>query len=351
MKYKDFNISIQVKDNNVKLLDGVVRGDNTNMINVTLVDGNTPFNFKGYSDIMLSIEGPKDILIKSIVTSEDLYNEDNPYHIHVASAADGRISFNPNGLATSQEGTYFARFILFSGSDILTTARLNYHVCKSDKNISVDIYENSSEYTGLVNLIKQVAAINEAEKSRVDAEAWRKQNEEDRQAAEELRRKTVEEMTALWENFKSVLSSVKEYADEAKRWAEIARTPYVEAIKGVLDDMNLPSDKAEMNELVAYYIGEYFQDGIDGSSTHIKIKVVSTIDSLEPGELALLSTDGNLYIGTDMGNLCITQHIVASTSAPTNLNLLWIDTSEQPSLLKRYNGSSWVTVDTVAVYG
>lgn len=351
MNYKEFYMSLPVKDNNVKLLDGVVQGDNSNIINITLIDGDKPFDFTGYSDIMLSIEGPNDILIKSMVASTDAYNTDNPYRIQVASAKDGRISFNLNGLATSKEGTYYARFIVFAGSDILTTARLNYHVCKSDSNIPVSVYENSVEYTGLVNLTAQVSQINTEESLRVDAETWRKANEAERTAAELQRIETVREMTALWNNFAATLASVEASAAAAAASAEAAQNPTVAAISEILAGMNLPSDMAEMGALVAQYIGVYFSDGIHGDTTALMIKLLTAVTSLRAGEFAFDTDDNNLYIGTAGGNVCLTKPYIAGTVAPTNTNLLWIDTNSTPSLMKYFNGSSWSAVQTTAVFG
>lgn len=351
MNYKEFYMPLNVRDNNVKLLDGVVRGDTAVIVNATLIDGDEPFDFTGYSDIMMSIEGPNSILIKSIVTSKEEYNTENPYNIHVASAKDGRLSFNPHGLATSEEGTYYVRFILFSGSDILATARVNYHVSRSDKNLPLSAYVNTSEYAGLVNLTSQISGYVDAELARVLAESWRKANEEARQEAEEERKATVEEMTNAWEDFQDTVSSVEEYAKSAAESAEIAKHPTIEAISAILAGMNLPSDKNEMGELVSEYIGEYLSNGIDGDDITISIKMSDDIGSLAPGEMALDSSDFNLYIGTEGGNICLTEHVRAANTAPANTNLLWIDKSLTSSLLKYYDGTSWTAVKTAAVFG
>lgn len=354
MNYKEFYESLPVKDNNVKLLDGFVRGDNSHIINLTLIDGDSPFDFSGYSDIMLSIEGPDDILIKSIVTSNEEFNEENPYRIHVASAADGRLSFNLNGLATSKIGTYYARFIIFAGSDILTTARINYHVSKADKSIAITEYQNDSDYTGLVNLTSQFSSFSNAERGRVDAETWRKSNEESRQTAEAQRVETVNEMKALWENFKATLASVEGYAKSAAESAEIAKNPTVSAISSILKGMNLPSDMSEMGSLVDGYVQAYLNSGISGDDVLLTIKKFATaaaVTVLSAGELATETATGNVYLGTANGNVCLTQPYITADTAPTNKNLFWIDTSQTPSVLKYYNGSSWTAVQTVAVFG
>ena len=44
----------------------------------------------------------------------------------------------------------------------------------------------------------------------------------------------------------------------------------------------------------------------------------------------------------------IITHVVGET-APTNTNLLWLDTDKTPNVLKYYNGSTWVDINAPVV--
>lgn len=347
MNFKEFYLSLPVKDNNVKLLDGIVRGDNSNMINITLVDGDKPFDFTGYSNLELTIEGPRGGIIKSEIMAAEEFNADNPYLVQVASAKDGRISFNINGNACASVGTYFARFTLFADGKILTTARLNYHVCETSSDISVSEFEELSEVSGLKNAMMLLSAYAQAELKRISAETERKENEEERALKEQERQAALSELLALQGNFEALVKSVEEFANAAEVSAEAAKNPTVEAIRRILEEMEIPSDTESLKAILRDLLSK---EGVNGNAYDINVKTgtAELLSSIKAGELFLCTDDFNLYIGTGTGNICLTRHYEMSEAAPDNTNILWIGND---SIVRFYKNGAWNEASAKAVFG
>lgn len=342
MNYKAFNIGLPIKDNNVKIQDGLVQFDTANIINVRLIDGAEPFDFTGYTDILLDILKPDGHRIVAGITS-DGENTNNPYQIHVLDPAQGLIRFVLSGQATIITGTYFCTLSLFASGKVLTSARINYYVGESLLNEMDPGVESTDDYQFLLNLIDRNSNIASAEQDRADAEYQRELNED---AREERFSELEKYITQYLDNAVTYVNQTKGYMEDAERFAELAQNPSTEIITGLISEMGLST-----KEYVDTEIDENTKDFIVGDITQEDHKIFSmgiaaTMPGLEKGEMGI-DNGNNVYVGGSSGNILISGVYVVGEIAPEETTLLWIDTSAN-SQLKYYNGSSWVPVSTLA---
>ena len=114
MNYKQFYCQIPIKDNNVKIVDGIMQHDTANIIHARLMDGAEPFDFTGYTGVLIEILKPDGNHIQAMITDDPEVNEsNNPYNIQVLDPASGRVSFTLKGQATVLKGTHFAEVIVY----------------------------------------------------------------------------------------------------------------------------------------------------------------------------------------------------------------------------------------------
>ena len=342
MNYKAFNIGLPIKDNNVKIQDGLVQYDTANIVNVRLIDGSEPFDFTGYTDILLDILKPDGHRIVAGITS-DGENTNNPYQIHVLDPAQGLIRFVLSGQATIITGTYFCTLSLFASGKVLTSARINYYVGESLLNEMDPGVESTDDYQFLLNLIDRNSNIASAEQDRADAECQRELNEAERQ---EGFNELENYITEYLKNAATYVNQTKEYMEETERFAELAQNPSAEIITSLINEMGLCT-----TEYVDTAIEENTQDFIVGDITKKDHKVftmgaAATIPALQKGEMGI-DSGNNVYVGGSSGNILISGVYIANETAPAETTLLWIDTGSN-SQLKYHNGSEWVPVSTLA---
>lgn len=342
MNYKAFNIGLPIKDNNVKIQDGLVQYDTANIVNVRLIDGSEPFDFTGYTDILLDILKPDGHRIVAGITS-DGENTNNPYQIHVLDPAQGLIRFVLSGQATIITGTYFCTLSLFASGKVLTSARINYYVGESLLNEMDPGVESTDDYQFLLNLIDRNSNIASAEQDRADAEYQRELNEAER---EEGFNELENYITEYLKNAVTYVNQTKEYMEETERFAELAQNPSAEIITGLISEMGLST-----KEYVDTEIDENTKDFIVGDITKEDHKVftmgaAATIPALQKGEMGI-DSGNNVYVGGSSGNILISGVYIVGETAPDETTLLWIDTGSN-SQLKYHNGSEWVPVSTLA---
>lgn len=342
MNYKAFNIGLPIKDNNVKIQDGLVQYDTANIVNVRLTDGSEPFDFTGYTDILLDILKPDGHRIVAGITS-DGKNTNNPYQIHVLDPAQGLIRFVLSGQATIITGTYFCTLSLFASGKVLTSARINYYVGESLLNEMDPGVESTDDYQFLLNLIDRNSNIASAEQERADAEYQRELNEAEREAGFDALEQAV---TEYLDNAVAYVNQTKGYMEDAERFAELAQNPSEEIITGLINEMGLST-----TEYVDKEIEENTKDFIVGDITAEGHKVftmgnAATVPALQKGEMGI-DNGNNVYVGGSAGNILISGVYIVGETAPAETTLLWIDTGSN-SQLKYYNGSEWVPVSILA---
>lgn len=345
MNVKRFNVSVPIKENNTKIVGGLVQYDTANVINVKLIDGTKPFDFTGYTDIMIQILKPDGHSVVAGIT--DGPNDNNPYAIQVVAPAEGRLMFSLQGQATILTGTYFCTISLFNAGKVLTTARINYYVGESLTNEFDPGIQSDDDYNFLLNLINRNSAIASAEATREDAEVLRIQAEEERKV---IFQTLVNNINAYLTNAEEYVNKTQAYMKDAERFAELAQNPNKEALQAVITELNLAE-----KEYVDTKIRDNTKDFIVGDITSLmeqrkKLCVgtsndqSSNISTLAVGELCVGADDIPL-MGTNGGNVAMTSVYIGPT-APKFDNLLWIDTSAG-NQLKFYDGT-WKPVSIVA---
>lgn len=352
MNYKQFNIGVPIKDNNVKIVSGLTQGDTANIVNVRLVDGTKPFDYTGYTDIVINILKPDGKVVVIGITSDpsnpaNKVNIDNKYNVQAVDPAEGRIEFTLTGQATNVTGTYFCSISLFSGGKVLTTARINYYVGETLASETDGAVQQSEDYINLLELVNRNSAIETAEKNRADAEALRMKSEEERVAIFNTLHYNI---TEYLKNAENIVNITQGYMKEAERFSKLAQNPSKDALQSVITELNLAP-----KEYVDGGIADATKDFIVGDITELapnrkKLTIgtstnnASDIANLDKGETCV-SADGVPVIGTDGGNVMMGGVVVGATE-PTFTNVLWIDTANG-NQLKFYDGT-WKPASIVA---
>ena len=341
MNYKAFNIGLPIKDNNVKIQDGLVQYDTANIVNVRLIDGSEPFDFTGYTDILLDILKPDGHRIVAGITS-DGENTNNPYQIHVLDPAQGLIRFVLSGQATIITGTYFCTLSLFASGKVLTSARINYYVGESLLNDMDSEIESTDDYQFLLNLINRNSDIATAEQERADAEYQRELNEEERNREF---KEISDSITEYIKNAEKYVQLTQEYMEEAKRYAELAQNPSQKIINELITQMNLAT-KEYVDDEITENTKDFIVGEINANRKKFTMGTSSTIPTLDKGEFGI---DGgnNIFAGGSNGNILLSGVYVVGPTEPQYDTLLWIDTNAGGQL-KYHNGSEWVPASILA---
>lgn len=343
MNYKEFNISLPISTNNVAVVDGIVQYDTANIVNVRLMDGVEPFDFRGYTEVYIEILKPDGTHIQSCVTDDsDVNSDNNPYVIHVVDPKEGRISFNLQGQATILTGTHFGQIMITSGGKILTTARINYYVgdtLQSDADPSG--ITSSGDYSSLRTLIARNSAIATAERDRVDAETLRK-------LAELAREERIDELenaiTEYLNNAVSYVEQTQDYMEQAEAFAQLAQNPSAEIMQQLIAELDLAAesyvDTSVANATRNFDAGSYTDEADTKKVLKVRRGNDADIPALDVGELGFSTDSLTAYIGGGSGNIPLNGVYVAQSSAPTRKDILWVDTSAGGAI-KYWDGDSW----------
>lgn len=344
MNYKDFNIALPIRENNVQIVDGLVQYDTANIINVRLMDGVEPFDFTGYTEVYLDIIKPDGTCISACVTDDpDIMGDNNPYMIQVVDPAEGRIAFTLQGQATILTGSHFAGITIMGAGASMTATRLNYYVGDTiSRDTDPDSLTSSDDYISLRTLIAKNSAMATEERNRVDSETLRK-------IAETAREGRFDEMEALVQqyiaNAEGYVSQTRDNMELAKQYAELAKEPSKDIIEALAQELNLVT-KEYTDTLVATSVRN-FDAGLftDSDDTRKLLKVrtgtKAEMPTLVEGEPGFCTDTQRLYVGS----VPINGVYVLSATAPTETHVLWIDSSAGYSV-KFWNGSEWQATAT-----
>lgn len=354
MNYKQFYCQIPIKDNNVKIIDGLVQYDTANIVHARLMDGTEPFDFTGYTGIVLDILKPDGTNIQAMVTDDPTVAEDNnPYCIQVVEPKEGRISFTLKGQATVLTGTHFAQLSVYGGGEVLSTSRINYYVGSvlSDNNADVEsIVESTEEYLTLRTVLTECSRIAGKEGDRNEAENERKVAEDKRESQFNTK---MAEINAYLQNAIEYIDRTRGYMEQALTYAQLAQNPSAELLQDIIETLGLAGTTYVVNSINAatknFDAGAYTDT--DEAEKLLKARRGNHADipTLEQGEFGLSLDTKQLYIGMADGNMPVGGSYIASAEAPERTDVLWIDTSEAGGgAVKYHDGDSWQPTATAS---
>ncbi len=351
MNYKEFYCSISVTDNNVRIIDGVVKNDTANIVHATLMNGTRPLDFSGFTDIVLMILRPDGKKIQAIAASDAQYNIDNPYSIEIADPKTGRVSFTLKGQATLLTGTHFAQIAVLSYGAVLTTARINYRVGEAlyEENAVISEIVSEDEYSGIMNVVRQCSVIISSEENRQLAENLRLQRDEERDEIEtnrDARMAEIEEQARTYfENAEDYVILTETYKNLAYQYALLAQEPSKEALAEIVASMSLATEEFVNNKVAAMAQSSDFDAGsfTDEDSTVRLLQIRrgndNDLPSLGDGEMGLSLDKRQMYVGVGGENVPLNGVYEAGSTAPERTDILWVDTST--GSLKYHDGMEW----------
>lgn len=286
MNKKVLSAVIQLKQNNKKILRGVVQNDTGVILDIRVMDGLVPFDFSGYGIVT----------IKVIKPDETVYiNSNGSDLVDTLNAKTGRFKVGIPASLTAQPGMHFVTIGFGESSNTyFQTVSFNYFVGE-DATISDSTIEGSDEFPILTNLIAQFSHMAEELQRFEDEEHDRQTNEAQREL----------EFLAL----KQQIEDLKQEAQQTK-----AMFNYVlQAIQDAGVTLPIPVDTSDL----------VLQDDLDDYATMT-------------------------YVDQSIQDLDLPQ-VVIQTTAPSNIDKIWIDVSGTSPVIKFYRNNAWQTAN-VAVF-
>ncbi len=286
MNKKVLSAVIQLKQNNNKILRGVVQNDTGVILDIRVMDGLTPFDFSGYGIVTIKVTKP----------DETIYiNSNGSDLVDTIDSKNGRFKFGIPASLTAQPGMHFVNIGFGESSNTyFQTVSFNYFVGE-DATIDDETIRGSDEFPILTNLIAQFSDM-----AQTIAE-W-EQQEMERQNHESYREQR-------WDDWEAMLLGLMEEARQAKAMYNLV----IQAI--INSGVTLPI-QVDTSDLV-------LQDDLDDYAT--KDYVDDAIDDLDLPQ------------------------VVIQTTAPTNVDKIWIDISGESPVIKFYSNNAWQTAN-VAVF-
>lgn len=345
MNYKEFYVSLPIKDNNVRIVDGLIQYDTANIMHVRLMDGTEPFDFTGYTEIIMEVLKPDGTHVQALITDDPEINGDNnPYKIQVADPKEGRVSFTLQGQATVLTGTHFAQLIIVGNGKILTSARINYYVgdtLMEDEDTPGIV--SSSEYNTLITLINRNSAIATAERDRIDTETLRRLAEIER---EERMDEMEAEVQEYLDNADGYVQQTQTYMEQAALYAQLAQNPSAEIMETLVEGLNLASKSYTDTEIAGatknFDAGNYTDSAAAKKLLKVRTGEDDDLPELDVGELGFSTDTQQFYVGGLSGAVPIGGSYIAAPTAPTRTDVLWIDTSTAGGgSIKYHDGNAW----------
>ncbi|MGF6376852.1 hypothetical protein M2140_001930 [Clostridiales Family XIII bacterium PM5-7] len=322
MNKKEFNIAVSVKDNNAKVINGVIQYDTGNLFNINILDGTAPFDFTGYSNVIIEVLKP----------DGTVYVDGNGGYLDVIDAADGLVAFTLQPQCALVKGMHFVALSIFSNGTKVTTARFNYYVSESMDEGQGDDILSKSEYPILQQLIAQNSNIIESEQMRIVAEQLRQMAEASR----------VSETSGILAQAKKAIEQAQSYVNNVKNWYDL----FMSAASDIGEvDLSSVVTKTNLDEALRLIdCGEFI--GTENKTVKIQRGLSENMPVLSDGELGYAKDDKRMFIGTEDGNFEINSpcYIVQAT-APEDTTVLWIDTANG-NALKYWNGTAWLGTST-----
>lgn len=318
MNKKYFNVPVSLKDNNSRIVEGVIQYDTADLFNIKLFDGTEPFNFTGYSTLVFTALKP----------DGTEYIDTEGEYLDVIDAADGRIALTLPPALTAMGGMHFCNITIYSNGVKLSSARFNYFVQEA-----LSEGENSKytdEYPILEQLISRLSLIQDAEQMRAEAEALRVMAENER----------VSDTSGVVSRAEALALQAQSYAKAAQDWYTLLIT-YAGDLTGV--DLTGIATKQDVEEAVSNIdCGEFTGDSV--KTIRFRRGSAENMPTLLSGEAAFAGD--TLYVGNGSENVAINgSPFIAQATEPADTARLWIDTANG-NAIKFYDGTKWVGTAT-----
>lgn len=286
MNKKVLSAVIQLKQNNNKILRGVVQNDTGVILDIRVMDGLVPFDFSGYGIVTIKVVKP----------DETIYiNSNGSDLVDTLNAKTGRFKVGIPATLTAQPGMHFVTIGFGESSNTyFQTVSFNYFVGE-DATISDSTIEGSDEFPILTNLIAQFSHM-----------------------AEELQRFEDEEHDRQM--------------NEAQRELEFL------ALKQQIEDLK---QEAQQTKAMFNYVLQAIQDA--GVTLPISVDTSDLVLQDDLDDYATIT-----YVDNSIQDLDLPQ-VVIQTTAPSNIDKIWIDISGTSPVIKFYKNNVWQTAN-VAVF-
>lgn len=215
---KFFNIGVDIKNERIKVLEGIFTGDGVRM-RLTLSDNGKRIDFTGAQIIRLTVRKGD---YKTVETVELLKE------IQAAEAENGIIEIILPESFVSDKGMHQLQAALIGADGQISCARVNYIVSSAGE----DAEASGEDLQTCGQLLKKASAALDAENVRVTAEAAR-QTAEDLRAAAEAERKTAENGREAEETERADNETARQAAEAEREAAESDRSSAEGARKGM----------------------------------------------------------------------------------------------------------------------
>jgi hypothetical protein len=324
MNKKYFNVPVSLKDNNARIVEGVIQYDTADLFNIKLYDGTEAFDFTGYTMVVLTVIKP----------DGNEYIDKDGETLDIVSPEDGRMALTLPETLTAQVGMHFCEVVVYANGIRLASARFNYYVQKSLTDGSG--MQSESEYPLVQKLLAQLSLIADAEQMRTEAEYLRMIAENGR---ESVTSGIVEQTTIL-------ANRAMSYAKAAEDWYNLLIN-YAGETTGV--NLSGIATKQELTEAVSNMDCGLF-DGSVYKAIQILRGELGNMPSLRDGEFGYVKDAGQLYIGDNGTNVLLNGScFIAQATAPADTSRLWIDTGNA-NAIKFFDGEKWASTST-ATFG
>lgn len=228
---KFFNIGVDIKNERIKVLEGIFTGDGVRM-RLTLSDNGKRIDFTGAQIIRLTVRKGD---YKTVETVELLKE------IQAAEAENGIIEIILPESFVNDKGMHQLQAALIGADGQISCARVNYIVSSAGE----DAEASGEDLQTCGQLLKKASAALDAENVRVTAEAAR-QTAEDLRAAAESERKTAENSREAEETERADNETARQAAEAEREAAESDRSSAEGARKG-MEMLRKNAEKARAN--------------------------------------------------------------------------------------------------------
>ncbi len=318
MNRKEFNVSVSTRENAAKVINGVIQYDTGNLFNINILEGAYPFDFTGYSNVIIEVLKP----------DGTVFVDGDGGSLDVLDAEEGLVAFGLQPQCVLLKGMHFITISIYSNGVKVTTARLNYYVSESMDDSQGDDVISMSEYPVMQLLLAQASNIIEAEQMRVIAEQLRQQAEADR----------VSGTSGVLAQVQKAIEQMQSYVGSVKDWYDLFMSAAGDAsgvdLSTVVTQTNL------FDVLKDIDCGEF--TGTANKTLHIQGGEEEHLPALEDRELGYVRGKQALYIGDNGVNVCLNPSCyVVQPTAPADTTVLWVDASNGGAI-KYWDGANWV---------
>ena len=230
---KFFNIGVDIKNERIKVLEGIFTGDSVRM-RLTLSDNGKRIDFTGAQIIRLTVRKGD---YKTVETVELLKE------IQAAEAENGIIEIILPESFVSDKGMHQLQAALIGADGQISCARVNYIVSSAGEEAEA----SGENLQTCGQLLKKASAALDAENARVTAEAAR-QTAEDLRAAAEAERKTAENGREAAETERAGNETARKNAEAARSAAEKSRAAAETARESAEEDRETSETVREVEE-------------------------------------------------------------------------------------------------------